>query len=69
LGCNGCKWIPQNSEYKENLDLLVKTQKIVKRKLGVRKLTCITPQILEIYYSPGFKGALLAEKSFDQNSK
>jgi hypothetical protein len=66
LECDECKWIPYNDEYNENLSLLVKAQKIVKRKLGTRKLIGIMPQILEIYYSPGFKGALLAEKSFSK---
>ena len=46
---------------------IIRCQRIMKRKLMARRLERLTPQILEIYYSPGCKGAYLAEKSFSRN--
>jgi hypothetical protein len=44
--------------------ILKKAQCIVKRKLSAKKLEKLIPAITEIYYSPGCKGAYLAQRAF-----
>jgi hypothetical protein len=39
-------------------------QAIWKRKLILKKLSRITPFIVEIYYSPGGRGEFLAKREF-----
>jgi hypothetical protein len=64
ISCLGCKWFPECANFESNIKSLYRCQAIFKRKLVAKKLERAIPAITEIYYSPGCKGAYLAEKSF-----
>jgi hypothetical protein len=60
----GCKWFQVCKEFDSNIKSLRSCQAIAKRKLTARKLEKLIPAIVDIYYSPGYKGAYIAEKNF-----
>jgi hypothetical protein len=60
----GCKWVSGCDEYENNIKSLCSCQAIFKRKLTAKKLERMIPVITEIYYSPGCKGATLAQRAF-----
>ena len=64
IDCSYCKWVDKCKNFEKNMSALRSCQSIFKRKLTARKLIRMLPAITEIYYSPGCKGAYLAEKSF-----
>lgn len=58
-----CPWIPNNNEeYKDNIDSLVKAQRVAKNFLLRRRLKQITPSILKIYFHPEMKGGYFHKK-------
>jgi hypothetical protein len=67
LHCEGCSWIKQCNNYDRNIQSLRSCQAIFRKKLTARKLERLLPAIIEIYYSPGCKGAYLAEREFQRN--
>ena len=69
LYCASCKWLDKCSDYDGNIKALRICQAIFKRKLTARKLETAIPVITEIYYSPGCKGAYLAQRAFLTKSR
>ena len=69
LFCCGCKWIKDCDDYNNNIKSLRTCQSIFRRKLTARKLEKLLPAITEIYYSPGCKGAHLAERAFSAKER
>ena len=63
LVCSGCPWLPsQNKDYKDNINLLIKTQRIVKNFITRRRLKHVKDEILKIYFHPEMKGGYLHKK-------
>jgi hypothetical protein len=70
LNCDGCSWLKnKNVEFEENIQSLRKCQAMWKRKLTAIRLERLIPQLIELYYLPGYKGAMIAEKRFSQRVK
>jgi hypothetical protein len=65
----GATWISANVDFSTNIRALKRCQAMVKRKLIARKLERTIPEITAIYYSPGYKGEWIAEKSFKKVSE
>ncbi len=64
LHCYKCPWVSQNSDFADNIKKLIFLQKKLRRLYAGKKLEALSPQISEIYYSPGHKGYQLAKRSF-----
>ena len=63
LFCFGCKWLPnENKDYKNNINLLLKTQKMVKNFIKRRRLKYLEQEILKIYFHPDMKGGYFYKK-------
>ena len=63
LDCYNCAWLPnKNRDYKNNINSLVKTQRIVKNFIIRRRLKRVKDEILKIYFHPEMKGGYLHKK-------
>jgi len=61
----GCKWLPSD-DYKDNINSLIKCQRIARNYLKRKKLDRLIPHLIEIYYTPGMKGAYFHKKAMEE---
>jgi hypothetical protein len=59
-----CPWLNGSEDFEYNLKKLSMIQAFWKRIVLARKLERLMPEIVAIYYSPGCKGEMLAERAF-----
>ena len=63
LSCYGCPWLPnRNKDYKNNINSLIKTQRIVKNFIMRKRLKRVKDEILKIYFHPEMKGGYFYKK-------
>ena len=63
LDCFSCPWLPnENLDYKDNINLLIKTQRIAKNFTTRRRLEHLQDEILKIYFHPENKGGYFHKK-------
>ena len=63
LYCYDCPWLPnENKDYKDNINLLIKTQRMVKNFITRRRLKRVKDEILKIYFHPDMKGGYFYKK-------
>ena len=63
LHCCYCAWLPgKNRDYKNNINSLIKTQRIVKNFILRKRLKRVKDEILKIYFHPNMKGGYFYKK-------
>ncbi len=64
LYCTKCKWLNINNiEYDNNIKNLIKLQMWLKKILMSKRLICLIPKLMPIYYHPEAKGGYLHKKN------
>jgi hypothetical protein len=62
LECDGCGWLDNNPDYRDNVKKLIVIQKWIKRIILSNRLSGLIPGLVPIYYHPDHRGGFFHKK-------